>query len=51
MASYHFSKEVKLLLILLFSLVIYLLLGEFSQYEEDTINTDIPLEKLCENIY
>lgn len=50
MANYHFSEEVKLLLILLCSCVIYLLLGELSQYE-DTGSTDIPIEKLCENIY
>lgn len=38
-------------LFLLLSHAIYLLLGELSLYEEQTSNDDIPIEKLCENIY
>lgn len=51
MASYYFSKEFQLCLILLLSCVFYLLLGYFSLYEEETSSDDIPIEKLCENIY
>lgn len=51
MASYNFSKEFQMRLFLLLSHAIYLLLGELSLYEEETSNDDIPIEKLCENIY
>lgn len=50
MASYYFSKEFQLCLILQLSHVTYLLLGEFSLYKKETSSDDIPIEKLCEKL-